>query len=86
MLAPSLHLALLQIGDDNDRRPLLVDQGGRISGWQVIRIDADGVLLRRSGQSIALTLRQAGARAVPPTPIDQIVLMPEKRINPQLAW
>lgn len=86
VLAPSLHLALLQVSDDSDRRPLLVDQGSSISGWQVIRIDTAGVLLRHGGQSVALTLRQADARAVPPTPIDQIVLMPEKHINPQLAW
>lgn len=86
VLAPSLHLALLQVDDGNGRRPLPVRQGGEISGWRVIRIDAAGVLLRRDGQAVALTLRQAGARAAPPTPIDRIVLMPEKHINPQLAW
>ena len=86
VVAPPLRLALLQLDEDENARPRPVRLGGEIFGWRAIRIDAEGVLLRRDGRTVRLSPQRAGPRPIPSTPMDQIVLMREKRINPQLAW
>ena len=86
VLAPFVRLALLQADDMGAIRPIPVAQGAILAGWRVIRIDAEGILIVRDGRSVRLTLRRAGVQPPPPLRIDDVVLMPQKRTNPQLAW
>jgi len=90
VLAPGYQLALLQADDGSGRRPMTARLGHGIDGWIVTRIDTGGVILSRDGSRVHLALRQAdirpGMQVLLQTPIEKIVLMPEKRTNPQLAW